>query len=376
MLEVQRFLKDNHTLEDLEQFGIEFKKHPVHDIYILDYNQINSKPGHPMSDETRSLVLDSNFDIVSGCMKRFFNIGQFPQSDKEFNWNNFVGWEKRDGSMISVTVYKGELLIRTRYSWADLEMGISGKTWEQFVRECLTNKQIDLICNSGADFTDTFVFELETPFNQVVLYHETPQLVLLTIIRNDNGQEWGQRGVGLVAEAMGFKRPIKYEFSCFEEVETTLAQWEKEKRKDEGFVLIDDKGNKKKIKNKYYMHYHVLCTGISSIRQVFDIVWNPNIDVDEICLYFPHLAPKLQEVQDKIDQAWTQLWNVWFMTDEIIERKKFAFTITRADSPYYTRFSSILFRLRDIEGTQPADMYLRAEWLKSKDLIFKVLFKE
>ena len=374
MLNVQVFLKDNHTFEDLDQFGVEFKKHPVHDIYLLDYNQINSKPGHPISDECRGLVLDGNFDLVSGCMKRFFNLDQHPATDKLFDWTSFKAFEKRDGSMIGVTEYKGGLLIRTRFSWADAECGMSGKTWADLVRDSLTDKQVDLILDSGAESTDTFVFELETPWNQVVIYHEKPKVVLLTIIRNDNGQEWGQLGVSRVAEAMGFDRPKEFHFENREQVQSYLDALEHAKQKDEGFVLIDKNGLKKKIKNRYYMAYHSVCTGIQSIRQVFDIVWNPNIDKEELALYVPHLAPKLAEVEQKLKKAYDHLWTVWWETQDIKERKKFAFTITRPDSEYYERFSSVLFRLRDAELTTDAD--LKAEWLKSRDLIFKVLFKE
>lgn len=374
MLQVQKFLRNNHTFEDLAQFGIVTKKHPVHDIWILDYDQIDSKINHYISDECRSLVLDANFDIVSGCMSRFYNIGQCQQYENDFTWHNFTAWEKRDGSIISITLYKGELLVRTRFSWADSICGLSDKTWKELVFEAIeTEKQQQALLSFP---NMTFVFELETPYNQVVLYHEKPQLVLLTMIDNNDNTEWYQCTTDQVAEVYGFKRPQRYEFKSLAEIQETLNLWEKEKKKDEGFVLLDAGGKRLKIKNKYYMMYHSMCTGIQSIRQIFDIVWNPNIDKEEVSLYFPHLAPKLKEIQDKIDQAWSDLWNIWFMTDEITERKRFAFAVTRTDSEYYTPFSSILFRLRDIEGNQPADKYLREEWLKSKDLIFKVLFKE
>lgn len=370
MLKVQEFLKDNHTFEDLIQFGIEVKKHPVHDIYILDYGQIDSKPGVDISDECRSLVLDSEFNIVSGCMKRFFNLGQVPEYEKHFKWDKLIGWEKRDGSMISITMYKGELLIRTRFSWADSEVGLSGKTWKELVIECLTEKQIEAIKEFD---NNTFVFELETPHNQVVLYHEKPQLVLLTIIRNQWNGEWDQDDVDILGQkCYGFKRPTKYEFKDLAEAQAVLDQWNTEGKKDEGFVLYDGV-RRLKIKNDRYRYYHSIVTGIQSIRQVFDIVWDEKVDLDELVIEYPHLAPKLKEVDSKILDAWARLFCVWWETQDITERKKFAFAITRQDSKFYTPFSCVLFRFRDSDYSEESQLH--QIWRQNKDFIFKVLFK-
>jgi hypothetical protein len=225
----------------------------------------------------------------------------------------------------------------------------------------------------------TFVFEFESPYNQVVVYHPEPKLVLLTIIDDYKNREWPQYIVDQFALVHGFKRPYEFKFTCKEDVLKALDQMEEDKNKDEGFVLQDINGLRLKMKNKYYMMYHSMCTGIQSIRQVYDIVWNPNIDKEEVGLYFPHLKPKFEEVQKKIDDAFAELWNIWFMVQDkqFEEQKRFALAITKTESKFYTRFSSILFRCRELEGhAQPADFCLRHVWGESKDLIFKVLFKE
>lgn len=375
MLNVQKFLKGGKTFEDLAQYGVLVKKHPTEDLYILDYDQIESKINHPISDECRGLVLDGKFNVVSGCMRRFYNVGQSAEYDKLFDWSDFSAFEKRDGSMIGLFRYKDRIFVRTRFSWADSELPLVGKTWEQLVMECLTETQKELFLTKLP--YDTFIFELETPWNQVVLYHEKPQLVLLTIIHVPTYREWSPLTVDQWASVNGFKRPKRFEFKNMAEAQVYLDTLEAQKIKDEGIVFMDKNFRRLKLKNKYYMMYHSMCTGIQSIRQVYEIVTNPNIDKEEVGLYFPHLKPKFDEVQKKIDAAFAELWNVWFMTQDFEEQKKFALAITKPDSKFFTRFSSILFRCREIEGAkQPADFCLREQWAKSKDLIFKVLFKE
>jgi tRNA splicing ligase len=94
---------------------------------------------------------------------------------------------------------------------------IPDKTWEQAVRECLTQEQIDYIlqCDSHC-----FVFEYCSPYNQVVRQYNEPHLILLTVnaIHNFHFSEHDKMIVDIRAEEIGFKRPTVYNFESLEDM--------------------------------------------------------------------------------------------------------------------------------------------------------------
>ena len=364
LFEVQKYLKNGKTLKNLEEeFAIKYKWHPNLPIFILDYT-IDSPKTHPITIECRSLVLDENFDIVSVSFRRFFNYGEALDITKEFNWDDFSSWEKLDGSYIAIFSYKGELVIRTRFSWADSDCGLSNRTWGLLVVSCLTEDQINMICKND---NLTLVFELTSPWNQVVKYYPNTDITLLTVIYND-GRELGQTGVNFIAREFGFKRPQEFNFKSIDECIEYLDNMNAEKTTDEGFVLLDDNRLRLKIKNKYYLLLHSLNGNdeLTSFKKLVPVCLNG--EIDEIVAYFPHLKDIVEETKFKLSDSYKVLKNWWIQSRDIEDRKTFAISIKDC------RFSGILFSLKNQLGCNSVEADLWREWLKSEKLIIKVLF--
>ena len=56
--------------------GVDCRHYEDHQMVLLDYNQIEAKDNHPISDECRGLLVDYSGFIVRKGMTRFYNLGQ------------------------------------------------------------------------------------------------------------------------------------------------------------------------------------------------------------------------------------------------------------------------------------------------------------
>ena len=88
-LEVQKFLRSNHTLYDLtDELGILVTEHPNPNVPLvsLKYSQINSPKHNEIVKECRGLVLEKDtWNVVAKPFKRFFNLGEDINAEGEFD---------------------------------------------------------------------------------------------------------------------------------------------------------------------------------------------------------------------------------------------------------------------------------------------------
>lgn len=100
-LNIQNYLRNGKTVIDLEkEFGIYSYNHPNLPLVGFKYGIIQSDEVkfHPIVREARGIVLErDSWNIVAYPFDRFFNLGEDGETEKRFNWNNFVCQEKVDG---------------------------------------------------------------------------------------------------------------------------------------------------------------------------------------------------------------------------------------------------------------------------------------
>lgn len=73
------FIKEHGLSALTEKLGIAVKPFitPSGDtLYLLDYNQIDSPKTDPIVCECRSLIIDSDYNVVSRSFDRFFNYSE------------------------------------------------------------------------------------------------------------------------------------------------------------------------------------------------------------------------------------------------------------------------------------------------------------
>lgn len=365
MLAVQEYLQSN-TIESLEQFGIFAKYHDTKPYVILDYDMVESAKfkEDPKVKECRGLVLRTDdFTIIHKAFDRFFNLNESSCTDK-FVWEYFTSTVKEDGSLIKVRWYDGDLLVTTRNSFAESICGESGKSWKDLVLSCLTPPQKATIKYNE---TRTYVFELLSPYNMVVVHHPEPKLVLLSIFEHDTG---------FVSEEMydlfnyvTFNQKQYLNFNSLDEVTAHLQALEEAKDTTEGLVLKDKNGVRLKAKSTYYLKLHRLSGNgnITMTKNIIPIILSG--EKDEILSYFPYLFDKIKETESVLNFMFCHLTMVWEHAKDIQDQKEFALMITKQ---FQTKFSSILFNLKKRDKIQDFEA-LKHEWNQSEKLIIKVL---
>lgn len=210
------------------------------------------------------IVRQSDNFVVSQGFGKFTNFGEKPLFQPWDNSWKIEARHKLDGSLLIVSKYKGELIIRTRGT-VD-------------ARQMANGHEIDLLikkypeafnCGFYNTFDYTYLFEWTTPSNIIVLReHDEPTLTLVGMVNNISSYYVDQKCLDIYAVSMGVNRPQKYEYDSIEECIMDVAAW----KGKEGVVLYSPDGQTlKKIKADEYCELHKLATGIKGINQVLDV---------------------------------------------------------------------------------------------------------
>lgn len=369
MLETIKFLKESsdnlQVLHDM--YGIDIKYNIDKTMMILDYDQIRSIPfrNHPFVIECRGLILNvTTLEIVIKSFDRFFNFGE-ADNDADFDWNDFDTFEKVDGSIMRVRFYEGDFFVATRNSFADSECNDSGKTWRELALEALDEDEKAFITMNPHI---THVFEFCSPWNTIVVQHQESKMVLLGMFRGD--WELPQLWIEDLKRQGIFRHfPVRHNFKSRAEVELYLADLTDRKVSEEGVVLKDKNGLRKKYKSEWYIQLHRL-SGNGNIANLKNIV--PLIlqgETDEVLSYFPYLKPRVLEITSEIESLISDLVIIWKQCKDITDQKDFAIMITKTLS---TPFSSVLFKLKRDDKIQSKEALI-TEFNKAERIIIQEL---
>lgn len=325
MLEIQNWLRyNNGNLELLEQqLGITAKEHEDGRV-IFNYSQINSPKNNPIVKECRGIVLDknNNWALVAKSFNRFFNLGELPDLDRNFNWESSFALDKEDGSLILMYYWNGKWHINTRNSFSDGKVQDSPWTWRDLVLMTLPdNWELTM------DPDYTYVFELCTPYNKVVRQYSEKKLFLLTTFHNKYMYESSESLIDLQAKESRFDRPTAYYFANSEQVEKYIRKVSENFKTFEGIVLRDINNMRIKIKSPEYVALHRLSNNgnIASVKNLLPFVLSG--ETDELLCYFPECSQYVEKIQSQLDKWKVELDNLWFTHGDVDSRKKFALAV-------------------------------------------------
>lgn len=180
-LDIQKYLRNGGTPESLkETLGIDAKRSVRHpSLLLFKYDQIASPEAHPIVIECRGLILDeaNNWNIVSHPFHRFFN--ESTGNAAKIDWRTARVQEKVDGSLMHVYWYGGEWNVASSGNPdAAGEVNDFGFTfrdlfWKTWDAQALP---LDLL-----DPDLTYMFELTSPYNRVVVPHKACKLTLIGV---------------------------------------------------------------------------------------------------------------------------------------------------------------------------------------------------
>jgi hypothetical protein len=210
----------------------------------------------------RSVVYrKSDFYPVSLSFPKFCNWGEKPEVfPVPSSLDNCTVVEKLDGSLLIVSKYKGQYILRTRGT-IDAHNLTNGFELNQF--------EIDVLPKIPGQLRDTWdysvLFEWLSPTNKIVLnYGDTPEFRLVGVI---NHEDYSLKTQDLL-DGWGFVRPQTYTFSSVQDLLLSVDKWEGK----EGVCVYSKDGQEiHKVKAAKYLLLHYMKSEMSSLEKVLDV---------------------------------------------------------------------------------------------------------
>lgn len=208
----------------------------------------------PTNLHLRSVIArKSDGQVVSLAHRKFFNDGEKP--DLYPNPLDHSDWRistKLDGSLITVTKYRSELVIRTRGT-STIDIYETGAEVRALLKPLLNNAWRNTYCFEDTLCQNSFLFEHTTPSNIIVIPYSEPKLTLLDIVSHEDGRYWSAKQVDQMALCLGCDRPQVHQFNTLDEIRATLSTISD----IEGYVLsYADNQHRIKLKGSDYLLRH------------------------------------------------------------------------------------------------------------------------
>jgi hypothetical protein len=333
-MQVQKYLREHGIQKLQDEFAIKVKQYDE-GLIVLNYNQIDSPKSHPITMECRGLILDSDFNVVSRSMDRFFNLGEVPESQKHIDMRQAVCYEKIDGSLIRIYFWNNSWQIATR-GMAFAESGPNGFdiTFRGLVLKALdmNEEQFQSNCDELLDTDITYICEITSMENRCVRFYSGYTLYYLAARNNRTYEYVDASGT---CDFFGMVLPKQYSFALMED----CVQATKElKNLDEGYVLYQSGIPVCKIKSPAYCAVHLLRGEGLNPKRICELVLTN--EQEEYLTYFNedrvHITPYV-EILDKIHFA---LDKAWVDNHGIESQKDFALSIK------HVKGNSVLFYAR------------------------------
>lgn len=317
LCEPQRFLQNGGTLEALEQkYGIEVRRHPIMSGLVqLKYGKINSDFSSNIVRQCRGLILDSYNDwkVVARPFDKFFNHGE-PHA-AQIDWRTATVQEKLDGSLLILYHHNGMWNVATTGapSANGSVHGFEKMTFANLFWQTWYANKMPL--PGPIHWGHTFMFELTSPYNRVVVKHDQSRLRLIGVRNNQSGAElpvshfWDYDTV----QAFPVRNGYSDLFRSFDEIDPC---------EQEGYIVVDADFNRVKVKHPGYVALHHMRSSISP-KNVLEVVRQG--ESAEVLAHFPEWTQIFEVVQGRYDGLVMQLEQDWSEMPQTFQtRKEFA----------------------------------------------------
>jgi hypothetical protein len=220
----------------------------------------------------RSSLWDTDGELVSAGFPKFTNWGENPDNfpvPKSLVGTTVV--EKLDGSLLIVSKYKGNYILRTRGT-SDATKLDNGAELEIFRRDYLP-RLVSFIEKDCGKVQDTwllsYLFEWVSPVQKIILnYGDQPEWYLVGAVGHADYSIASQEMLDGLAEIAGFKRPVTYTFPSVEQLLADVEIW---KGKEGVCVYSRDGQAIHKVKGAWYLALHRMKEALASFDKVVDV---------------------------------------------------------------------------------------------------------
>lgn len=310
-------LLNTDGLKGLERFHIKVSAHSDQPWYILNYDQVHSKPkDHPVVRECRNKVVarqaDGTFVVLHQSFYRFFNLSEHAETKRLHEHPDQVIYQtKHDGSLVGLFWADDQWQIVTRGSWGQQNMMADSPTYREVILRLLGDRFPN-------DTSYCYVFELCSPWNRIVRFYETPQLVLLAAFRPQVlHAEMKDDELDRVAEQLHVSRPETFDIASPDHVHDRIRALAEATQGFEGLVAkvwSDDHQRFIRVKIKaesYLALHHALTTPHLTWKRALPLLINN--EADELMAYqlFQRWRDTLEAMRTHWEQCQTFVREEW-----------------------------------------------------------------
>jgi hypothetical protein len=293
-LELRDFILSHDNWEEILTADPYYLKISRDDKYIMfKYNQISSDFSIQLVREARGIIFrESDWECVCHPFEKFGNYGESYCPD--INWETASVQEKVDGSLIKFW-YDDGWHISTNGTIDAFKANLNDIKYQNFGQ--LVLDAIHKVFDDEHKFFDmldpecTYMFELVSPYNRVVIPYEETELYFLGMRERQTGEEWDPEDLD---ESYFFKIPKRYSLCSLEEVQSAanMLPWDQE-----GYVVCDANFNRVKIKSpSYVMAHYARNNNVISTERLVQIVLDG--EQEEFLIYASDYANELREVDE------------------------------------------------------------------------------
>ena len=232
--------------------------------------------------EARGIIIDMNeLEVVCFPFRKFGNLTE-EYADK-IDWSSARVLEKEDGSITKLFWNKYE----DKWQWATNSMidareatceSVLSNSFYDIIKKCKNLKDIDL---NALNKDYTYIFELTSPENKVVIRYPEYKLYHIGTRNNKTGQEYEVN--------IDIEKPKTYEIKNIDEALEFVSKMNTEDRVEhEGFVVVDKNYNRIKIKSPEYVFWHHLSNGVGfSKTKVLELLRSDDFDLKTMVKNYP-----------------------------------------------------------------------------------------
>lgn len=333
MLNLQTFIHNNPNWRELiTQPPYCIKVSEKGNLICFKYSQIDSDFNEPLVRECRGIILEKDtWNVVAYPFNKFFNFGE--EYADEIDWASARVLEKVDGSLIKVYFHNGAWCVGTNNTIDANDAELSAPPYETFME--LFDVAADA-CGLDYDSLDphyTYIFELRSPYNRVVVPYEDIRIVHIGTRNNITCEE--------VEADIGIEKPKQYMLSSLEDCIAMAKTFDFTK---EGFVVKDKNYNRIKVKSEDYVKAHrIISNNKVSEEKILSLICSG--EEEEFLSYFPTYTTIFQDIKIKRDKLKYLFYKikkeVFSLKEKGMKRKDFAQLVKNND------FSFLYFLMYD-----------------------------
>lgn len=316
-------------------------------LILFKYSQVDSSLSNPMVRECRGIILDEDSnEVICHPFDKFGNYGEHYADN--IDWKNCWVQEKLDGSLCKVVKLGDQLLWSTNgvidagKSALTEQIGCPYKTFKELMLAALANAGFKSEDEFKSYLKDnfTYMFELTSRYNRIVIRYDEPQLHYLGARDNISNQE-----ISFIVDDPfngKFNKPNVYPLTSLDECINAAKALEAD---GEGYVVCDKNYKRVKIKSPMYCSIHHLRdeSGVISYKRALDVI--KNNEVEELLTYFPEYKIYFDEIQDRLNKIIYDAEMKWneFAKQQFDSRKEQAMYIIK----YAKEYSGLMFSKLD-----------------------------